>query len=212
MPARTNAVDGLRTSSAREKRSPFVFSFFFCPVPDAFGKSCKRLGLFACSRMERARLLRCYCLAALCGFQILESPSVPRPAHAGSTARAGLPASFAEECFFWGFLIRRGRLAPRSTSLMSRVEAHSSQNATKGAEEYISGLAHTISDPHTDSEMLQSVHNSIKELQTETRAESRRARLATKQLQGTVRKVVKSCIEMEGKLSSMEERTSAVEG
>ncbi|KAJ1151115.1 hypothetical protein NDU88_003902 [Pleurodeles waltl] len=33
-----------------------------------------------------------------------------------------------------------------------------------------------------------------------------------KQLQGTVCKVVKSCTEIEGKLSSIEERTSVVEG
>ncbi|KAJ1186911.1 hypothetical protein NDU88_003691 [Pleurodeles waltl] len=98
------------------------------------------------------------------------------------------------------------------TNLMSTVEAHPSQNATKGAEESVYGPAHTIVDRHTDSEMLQSIYNSIKELQTETRVESRRARLATKQLQGTVHKVVKSCIEIEGKLSSMEERTSVVEG
>ncbi|KAJ1083050.1 hypothetical protein NDU88_003210 [Pleurodeles waltl] len=44
-----------------------------------------------------------------------------------------------------------------------------------------------------DSGMLQSIYNSIKELQTETRIESRRARVATKRLQGTVRKVAKSC-------------------
>ncbi|KAJ1188892.1 hypothetical protein NDU88_005648 [Pleurodeles waltl] len=43
------------------------------------------------------------------------------------------------------------------------------------------------------------------------RAESRRARMATKHPQGTVRKVVKSCAEIEGKLSTMEERTMAVE-
>ncbi|KAJ1145822.1 hypothetical protein NDU88_012106 [Pleurodeles waltl] len=59
--------------------------------------------------------------------------------------------------------------------------------------------------------MLQSIYDSIKELQNETRAESRRARMTTKHLQGTVRKVVKSCAEIEGKLSTMEERTMAVE-
>ncbi|KAJ1189834.1 hypothetical protein NDU88_006576 [Pleurodeles waltl] len=58
----------------------------------------------------------------------------------------------------------------------------------------------------SDSGMLQSIYNSIKELQTETRIESRRARVATKRLQGTVRKVAKSCIEIEAKLSSMDER------
>ncbi|KAJ1205863.1 hypothetical protein NDU88_001288 [Pleurodeles waltl] len=42
----------------------------------------------------------------------------------------------------------------------------------------------------TEAGILQSIYNSIKELQTETRIESRRARIATKRLQGTVRKVV----------------------
>ncbi|KAJ1206711.1 hypothetical protein NDU88_002112 [Pleurodeles waltl] len=59
--------------------------------------------------------------------------------------------------------------------------------------------------------MLQSKYDSIKELQTKTRVESRRARVATKRLQRTVRKVVKSYIEIEEKLSTMEERTMAVE-
>ncbi|KAJ1115872.1 hypothetical protein NDU88_004093 [Pleurodeles waltl] len=59
--------------------------------------------------------------------------------------------------------------------------------------------------------MLQSIYNSIKELQTETRIESRRARVTTKRLQGTVRKVAKSCTEIEAKLSSIDERIGAVE-
>ncbi|KAJ1170784.1 hypothetical protein NDU88_002656 [Pleurodeles waltl] len=63
----------------------------------------------------------------------------------------------------------------------------------------------------TDSEMLQSIYDSIKELETKTRVESRWAWMATKRLQGTVRKVVKSCIEIEEKLSTMEARTMAVE-
>ncbi|KAJ1151707.1 hypothetical protein NDU88_004487 [Pleurodeles waltl] len=50
-----------------------------------------------------------------------------------------------------------------------------------------------------------------KELQTETRAESRRARIATKRLQGAVRKVAKSRTEIEEKLNTMEDRTTAVE-
>ncbi|KAJ1145787.1 hypothetical protein NDU88_012071 [Pleurodeles waltl] len=98
------------------------------------------------------------------------------------------------------------------TDLMSTVETHSSQNTTKMIDESACGPIHVMDNRHTDSDMLQSIYNSIKELQTETRAESRRARLATKQLQGTVRKVVKSCTEIEGKLSSIEERTSVVEG
>ncbi|KAJ1152753.1 hypothetical protein NDU88_005528 [Pleurodeles waltl] len=63
----------------------------------------------------------------------------------------------------------------------------------------------------TDSGMLQSIYNSIKEFQTETRTESRRARVATKRLQGTVHKVAKSCTEIEAKLSSMEKRIGVVE-
>ncbi|KAJ1168188.1 hypothetical protein NDU88_000137 [Pleurodeles waltl] len=54
-------------------------------------------------------------------------------------------------------------------------------------------------------------YDTIRELQTETRAESRRARIGTKQLQGTVRKVARSCIEIEEKLNAMENRTAAVE-
>ncbi|KAJ1209170.1 hypothetical protein NDU88_004548 [Pleurodeles waltl] len=62
-----------------------------------------------------------------------------------------------------------------------------------------------------DSGMLQSIFNSIKEFQTETRVESRRARMATKRLQGSVRKVPKSCTEIETKLGPMEERVIAIE-
>ncbi|KAJ1191960.1 hypothetical protein NDU88_001273 [Pleurodeles waltl] len=56
-----------------------------------------------------------------------------------------------------------------------------------------------------DSGMLQSIYNSIKELQTETRIKNRLARVPTKRLHGTVRKVAKS------KLCSMEERIEAFE-
>ncbi|KAJ1215747.1 hypothetical protein NDU88_003355 [Pleurodeles waltl] len=63
----------------------------------------------------------------------------------------------------------------------------------------------------TDSGMLQSIFNSIKEFQTETRIESRRARVATKRLQGTVCKVAKSCTEIEAKLGTLDERIVAVE-
>ncbi|KAJ1164678.1 hypothetical protein NDU88_005112 [Pleurodeles waltl] len=62
----------------------------------------------------------------------------------------------------------------------------------------------------TEAGILQSIYSSIKELQTETRIESRRARIATKRLQGTVRKVAKWCKEIEAKLCSMEERIVAV--
>ncbi|KAJ1083159.1 hypothetical protein NDU88_003319 [Pleurodeles waltl] len=62
-----------------------------------------------------------------------------------------------------------------------------------------------------DSGMLQLIYNSIKELQTETRMEIHRASVATKRLQGTVRKVAKSCTEIDAKLGSMDERIAAVE-
>ncbi|KAJ1201966.1 hypothetical protein NDU88_005770 [Pleurodeles waltl] len=100
------------------------------------------------------------------------------------------------------------------TNLMSTAEAHTFEvqdNAEKRADALVCCSVFNTGDRYTDSEMLQSIYDSIKELQTETRAESRRARMATKHLQRTVRKVVKSCADIEGKLSSMEERTTAVE-
>ncbi|KAJ1107559.1 hypothetical protein NDU88_004949 [Pleurodeles waltl] len=63
----------------------------------------------------------------------------------------------------------------------------------------------------TAAGILQSIYNSIKELQIETRIESRRARIATKKLQGSVCKVAKSCMEIEAKLCSMVDRIVAVE-
>ncbi|KAJ1084479.1 hypothetical protein NDU88_004626 [Pleurodeles waltl] len=71
-----------------------------------------------------------------------------------------------------------------------------------------SGNTHAMG---TEAGILQSIYSSIKELQTETRIESRRARVATKRLQGSVRKVAKSCMEIEAKLCSMEDRIVAVE-
>ncbi|KAJ1175804.1 hypothetical protein NDU88_001089 [Pleurodeles waltl] len=73
------------------------------------------------------------------------------------------------------------------------------------------GTKSDICAASTDSGMLQSIFNSIKEFQTETRIESSRARVATKRLQGTVRKVAKSCTEIEAKLCTMDERIVAVE-
>ncbi|KAJ1084727.1 hypothetical protein NDU88_004873 [Pleurodeles waltl] len=63
----------------------------------------------------------------------------------------------------------------------------------------------------TDVGILQSIYSSMKELQMETRIDSHRARVATKRLQGSVRKVAKSCKEIEAKLCSMEDRIVAVE-
>ncbi|KAJ1200849.1 hypothetical protein NDU88_004670 [Pleurodeles waltl] len=84
-------------------------------------------------------------------------------------------------------------------------------NADRGADGRVGCPDLSIGTASTDSEMLQSIYNSIKELQTETRVESRQAWIATKHLQGTVRKVVKSCIEIEEKLNTVEERTMVVE-
>ncbi|KAJ1123505.1 hypothetical protein NDU88_001974 [Pleurodeles waltl] len=64
----------------------------------------------------------------------------------------------------------------------------------------IEGTKSDTCTANTDSGMLQSILNSIKEFQTETQVESRRARMATKRLQGSVRKVAKSCTEIETKL------------
>ncbi|KAJ1151576.1 hypothetical protein NDU88_004356 [Pleurodeles waltl] len=47
-----------------------------------------------------------------------------------------------------------------------------------------------------DTKMLHLIYGTVRELPTESRAESRRARMATKQLQVTVRKIAKSCAEI----------------
>ncbi|KAJ1096379.1 hypothetical protein NDU88_001521 [Pleurodeles waltl] len=87
----------------------------------------------------------------------------------------------------------------------------SNQDSVNGKMETdIGAPAGNSSAMGTEAGILQSIYSSIKELQTETRIESRRARFATKRLQGTVRKVAKSCTEIEAKLCSMEERIVAV--
>ncbi|KAJ1219210.1 hypothetical protein NDU88_006780 [Pleurodeles waltl] len=73
------------------------------------------------------------------------------------------------------------------------------------------GPANNVCLVSTEAGMLQPIYNSIKEFQTETKIESRRTRVATKRLQGTVRKVAKSCSEIEAKLCTMDERIGAVE-
>ncbi|KAJ1213833.1 hypothetical protein NDU88_001464 [Pleurodeles waltl] len=88
----------------------------------------------------------------------------------------------------------------------------SQQGSTNGKMEIETGACpNTSSTMGTEAGLLQSIYSSIKELQTETRIESRHARIATKRLQGSVRKVVKSCTEIKAKLGSMEERIVAVE-
>ncbi|KAJ1202652.1 hypothetical protein NDU88_006449 [Pleurodeles waltl] len=95
------------------------------------------------------------------------------------------------------------------TAKLHTSEAQS--KADKGADVRACCPDLSIGTISTDSEMLQSIHDSIKELQTETRVESHRARIGLKRLQGTARKMVKSCIEIKEKLSTMEARTMAVE-
>ncbi|KAJ1161898.1 hypothetical protein NDU88_002378 [Pleurodeles waltl] len=85
------------------------------------------------------------------------------------------------------------------------------QSVNNDMEENNGGMKSDTCAASTDSGMLQSIFNSIKEFQTETRIESRRARVATKRLQGAVRKVAKSCTEIEAKLGTMDERIVAVE-
>ncbi|KAJ1089120.1 hypothetical protein NDU88_002272 [Pleurodeles waltl] len=96
------------------------------------------------------------------------------------------------------------------TKLMGTGKApmsNSLPNADGGADCQVPSISATS----TDSEMLQIIYNLIKELQIETRVESRRAWIATKRLQGAVRKVAKPCREIEEKLNIMEETTMAVE-
>ncbi|KAJ1213178.1 hypothetical protein NDU88_000817 [Pleurodeles waltl] len=100
------------------------------------------------------------------------------------------------------------------TNLTGTAKVHTSEvqfKADKGADVWIGCPDLSIGTTSTDSEILQSIYDSIKKLQTEIRVESRQARIAAKRLQGTVRKVVKSCMEIEEKLSAMEERAMAVE-
>ncbi|KAJ1162830.1 hypothetical protein NDU88_003295 [Pleurodeles waltl] len=89
--------------------------------------------------------------------------------------------------------------------------ANGQQMANNNMEGNIVGLASSTCTASFESGMLQSIYNSIKELQTETRIENHSAKVATKRLQGTVLKVAKSCTEIEGKLNTMEERTAGVE-
>ncbi|KAJ1164737.1 hypothetical protein NDU88_005171 [Pleurodeles waltl] len=63
----------------------------------------------------------------------------------------------------------------------------------------------------TGDSMLQLIYDSVKEHQTETLAESRRAWLVTKHLQGALKKVSTTCTKIGEKLNAIEERTSAVE-
>ncbi|KAJ1154607.1 hypothetical protein NDU88_007352 [Pleurodeles waltl] len=70
---------------------------------------------------------------------------------------------------------------------------------------------HINNTASTDTNMLQLIYGTIRALQTEMQMESQRARMATKQLQVTVKNVAKSCGEIEEKLNTMQNRTSVVE-
>ncbi|KAJ1092792.1 hypothetical protein NDU88_005902 [Pleurodeles waltl] len=85
----------------------------------------------------------------------------------------------------------------------------SHQGSTNGKMEKETGARpNTSSMMGTEAGLLQSIYSSIKELQTETRIESRRARIATKRLQGLVRKVVKSCTEIKVRLDGRKNHRS----
>ncbi|KAJ1200224.1 hypothetical protein NDU88_004050 [Pleurodeles waltl] len=96
----------------------------------------------------------------------------------------------------------------RQTDLPTTKDQGSVNNNMEGN---IGGPASNMCLGGSEAGMWQSIYKSIKELQTETRIESRRARVAKKRLQGTVRKVEKSYTEIEAKLCLMEERIGAVE-
>ncbi|KAJ1107652.1 hypothetical protein NDU88_005042 [Pleurodeles waltl] len=64
----------------------------------------------------------------------------------------------------------------------------------------------------SDTKMLQLICGTVRVLQNETRAENQKARVATKQLQVTVRMIAKSCSEIVEKLNTVESRSSVVEG
>ncbi|KAJ1108104.1 hypothetical protein NDU88_005486 [Pleurodeles waltl] len=73
-----------------------------------------------------------------------------------------------------------------STSITNQGSVNGNKEPDVGLPTYNSSMM------GAEAGMLQSIYSSIKELQTETRIESQRARIATKRLQGTVRKVAKS--------------------
>ncbi|KAJ1117898.1 hypothetical protein NDU88_006094 [Pleurodeles waltl] len=64
-------------------------------------------------------------------------------------------------------------------------------------------------DPMTESgqHILRLIYSMIQDHQAETWAENRMARLATKHLQGALKKVSKTCAEVREKSNAIEERT-----
>ncbi|KAJ1161266.1 hypothetical protein NDU88_001753 [Pleurodeles waltl] len=71
-------------------------------------------------------------------------------------------------------------------SLTDSPTTNDQGSVNNNMEGNIGGPASNMCVAGTEAGMLQPIYNSIKELQTETRIESRRARVATKRLQGTV--------------------------
>ncbi|KAJ1192859.1 hypothetical protein NDU88_002165 [Pleurodeles waltl] len=119
-----------------------------------------------------------------------------------SQGSPGNPPSTGSRSLKWDY---SGIGLADSSSITNQGSAKSNKETDIGPSTY------SPSAIGAEAGMLQSIYSSIKELQTETRIESRSARIATKKLQGTVRKVAKSCTEIETKLSLMEERIVAVE-
>ncbi|KAJ1083667.1 hypothetical protein NDU88_003822 [Pleurodeles waltl] len=96
---------------------------------------------------------------------------------------------------------RKHSKVPKDTSLIL--------NSTEG-ENITDGQTNNMAS--ADTKQLHLIYGTVRELQTETWAENRRARMANKQLQVAVCKIAKYCAEIEEKLNSVESRTSVVEG
>ncbi|KAJ1113265.1 hypothetical protein NDU88_001519 [Pleurodeles waltl] len=73
------------------------------------------------------------------------------------------------------------------------------------------GDSHNDLTAETGDSMLRLIYCTIKELQTETWAKSWRVLLATKYLQGAIKKMPKTYVEIREKLNTSEERTVLVE-
>ncbi|KAJ1173509.1 hypothetical protein NDU88_005341 [Pleurodeles waltl] len=91
--------------------------------------------------------------------------------------------------------------APSDTALTLNLTANENRPGEK-----VNNMA------SSDTKILQLIHGTVRELQTETRAENRKARVTTKQLLVIVWKIAKLCSEIEEKLNTVESRTLVVEG
>ncbi|KAJ1083249.1 hypothetical protein NDU88_003408 [Pleurodeles waltl] len=88
-------------------------------------------------------------------------------------------------------------------SLTKESDLNSSEHNLSESGSSISSETGSISSSNEPTVRQQRRH--------QTRIENRCARVATKRLQGTIRKVAKSCTEIEAKLNTMEERTAGFE-